>query len=752
MWTTLAGKSGSPCGVPEINDQGGGRKVVVGVKFDSKSRELLTWAMVKAAHPGDCVIAVHVLSNSVVEGPSSLFALLKTFDSMLAVYEGFCNLKQVDLKLKVCRGDSVKKMLVNEAKAYAASKLVLGISKTPLSIRSSVYVAKYCAKKLEPSCWVLAVDNGKIVFMTKVLVEEDASLGDNWHNKIAIQKDQSVTVKLNRQSRVTTGKSLLDYLGDNWHKKIAIQKDQSVTVKLNRQSHVTTRKECVLHRSREASVDTCLICDLKDSRTEVAGNDDEDVSKSLAVVPTCSAKFGRSFFRRMFVLDWPARPKSNSKKLPGVQRSLRSLNQHHSSTAIYPDQKQNRSANCEENGAIIAVGVGVGLAPLSLNLDLSDLPKELTSLREKYSSMCRLFSLQELLSATSKFLPENMVGQGGSSWVYRGCLPDGSELAVKVLRPLEDIIKEFVSEIEIITGVSHKNIVSFVGFCLDANYLLLVYDYLPRGSLEENLHGDKKDASAFRWNERYKVGLGVAEALNYLHNGSKEPVIHKDVKSSNILLSNDFEPRLSDFGLAQWASASSSDTVCTDVAGTFGYLAPEYFMHGKVTDKIDVYAFGVVLLELLSGRKPISSDNPKGQESLVMWAKSKFEDGKLSDLLDPSLSLDIGCHEIERMVLAARLCIRRSPRLRPQMSIILKLLQGDPEVSNWAKQQALMPEIHGGCRDDDLPAVPSNIQSLLNRALLDLEEDDALSVYSSEQNVSLEAYLQGRCSRQSSFD
>ncbi|KAL9679314.1 hypothetical protein QQ045_017172 [Rhodiola kirilowii] len=711
-------------GAAEPNAEGGGRTVVVGVRLDSQSRELLTWALVKVAQSGDRVIALHVLRNSVAEGTSSLLSLVKTFDSVLAVYEGFCNLKQVDLKLKVCRGDSVKKLLVKEAKAYAASKLILGISKTHHTIRSSVSVAKYCARKLAPNCWVLAVNNGKIVFtreaVSDALVEANTSLsyGDSMCDKIAIPIHQTVTKKLKGQITIDNGKG------------------------------------CALHNCRAACLDTCLNCGTNGTGTEMAPNE-EETSRTLALVPfqgqsTSSAKTGWWFIRRMFMLDRPSRHKSDSKKVHGVQWSLKLPNQH-SSAAIYPDQKQNRYDNSEENGAIIAVGIDAGLAPLSPYHDLSNLPKELEVLPEKYSSTCRLFSLQELLSATSNFVPENMVGKGGSSWVYRGCLPDGKELAVKVLKPSEDIIKEFISEIEIITAVSHKNIVSLFGFCLDANYLLLVYDYLPRGSLEENLHGDKKDASAFCWSERYKVGLGIAEALDYLHNGSNEPVIHRDVKSSNILLSDDFEPQLSDFGLAQWASACSSDIVCTDVAGTFGYLAPEYFMHGKVTDKIDVYAFGVVLLELLSGRKPIRNENPKGQESLVMWAKPILEDGKLSDLLDPSLSLEIDCHEIERMVLAARLCIRRSPRLRPQISIILKLLQGDPEVTNWAKQQALTREAHG-CMDDDL-VVPSNIQSHLNLALLDLDDDDALSVTSStEQNVSLEDYLRGRWSRQASFD
>lgn len=403
-----------------------------------------------------------------------------------------------------------------------------------------------------------------------------------------------------------------------------------------------------------------------------------------------------------------------------------------------------------KSGALVPVDAEIGTAS-SPERDLKRIPKELEGLHDKYSSSCRLFKYQELVSATSNFLPENLIGKGGSSQVYRGCLPDGKELAVKILKPSDDVLKEFVLEIEIITTLHHKNIISLLGFCFEDGNLLLVYDFLSRGSLEENLHGNKKNPLVFGWTERYKVAMGVAEALEYLHNNSDgQRVIHRDVKSSNVLLSEDFEPQLSDFGLAKWASTTSSHITCTDVAGTFGYLAPEYFMYGKVNDKIDVYAFGVVLLELLSGRKPISGDYPKGQESLIMWASPILNGGKVSQLLDPSLGDNYDHEEMERMVLAATLCIRRAPRARPQMSLVSKLLQGDAEVVKWAKLEVNALETPETVDDDACP--PSNLlQSHLNLALLDVE-DDSLSMCSIEQNVSLEDYLRGRWSRSSSFD
>ncbi|KAF2547259.1 hypothetical protein F2Q70_00020285 [Brassica cretica] len=377
-------------------------------------------------------------------------------------------------------------------------------------------------------------------------------------------------------------------------------------------------------------------------------------------------------------------------------------------------------------------------------------PEELEGLHERVSTSCQSFKYNELVSVTSNFCPDNFIGKGGSSKVYRGHLPNGREVAVKILKQTKGVLNDFVAEIEIITALNHKNVISLLGYCFENSSLLLVYNYLSRGSLEENLHGNKRDSVAFGWNERYKVAVGIAEALDYLHNSAPQAVIHRDVKSSNILLSDDFEPQLSDFGLAKWASASTTQTICSDVSGTFGYLAPEYFMYGKMNDKIDVYAYGVVLLELLSGRKPINSESPKARESLVMWAKPILDDRDYSQLLDPSLLDDNDGDQMERMALAATLCIRNNPQSRPDMGMVLNLLKGDMEKLKWAKE-----EVSIGLEDSkllkDAKLDRSNLQSHLNLAFLDME-DDAHSMVSMDQGISVEDYLKGRESRSSSFN
>ncbi|KAH9612831.1 hypothetical protein KSS87_021564 [Heliosperma pusillum] len=730
------------------SNSGDGRTLVVAVRLDQQSKQLLTWALVKVAQPGDRVLALHVLHSSPQE-QSTLVALVKTFDSVLAVYEGFCHLKQVDLKLKVCRGSSLRKILVREAKEFESAILILGICKIPHSIRSPTSVAKYCAKKLSNKFSVYAVDNGKVIF----------------HKEAATLGSEDLT---RSQSNDGLEFDNIEQMGGDWNS--AIVPVEPVMEKCDSFEKLGTvpRKSALIKRylgCGPISLWADYPCDDLEEESHV--NVIED--KSLALVPyqkpeaspgqkltfdqeVHGSSTGWPLLRHAFLPKHPEADSVLSRKTSMVRRVLK-FPRRHSSMAVHPDRKRHNSVQLDNqlsdlSTAIIPVGDVTASAPCSPSHRL--LPKEWEDL-EKYSTTCRLFTYQELLSATSDFIPENVVGKGGSSQVYRGCLPDGKEIAVKILKPSEDVLQEFIAEIDIITTINHKNIISLCGFCLEDENLILVYDFLPKGSLEENLHGDQSDPKLFGWEKRYKVAVGVAEALDCLHNRDSDSVIHRDVKSSNILLSAEYEPQLADFGLATRVSSVSSHLISTDVAGTFGYLAPEYFMHGKVTDKVDIYAFGVVLLELLSGRKPIDSSHPKGKESLVMWANLILKEEKLSQLLDPRLdSRDDDREHIERMVLAATLCIRREPQLRPRIGNVLKLLQGDIEVINWAKQHLNKYPVDFDALD--VETSPIDIQSHLNLALLGIEADDSASVSSTEPNISLEDYLNGRWSRSSSFD
>ncbi|KAK1361423.1 putative receptor-like serine/threonine-protein kinase [Heracleum sosnowskyi] len=733
------------------------RTVMVGVKMDSQSRELLTWALVKVAQSGDHVVALHVLNDN-VNVDRSLLSLVKEFDAILSVYEGFCNLKQVDLKLKICRGSSVRKILVREAKSYFATEVIVGTSQKQHKLRSSVSVAKYCARKLSKHCSVVAVNNGKIAFQKEASSKYTfGAKGTEEHRRnnilCSLQKSSSEECRIGNECKHNSSA----------HSELALIKfgfDFKESTTKKDACSICSRYSLLLENACEQKVEKSDADDNSMAIVPVQKLEGASNSKVLLMRKLPELRPGWSLHRRAIssyqeAFDSPSvKQISVNKNCLSVSSSDASQGCHHYNHVQSPELNG-------ETGAIVPVDKDMWSPPSSPSSTRRSLPEELEGLHEMYSATCRLFQYEELVLATSKFKPENMIGKGGNSQVYRGRLPDGKELAVKILKHSEDVLKEFVMEIEIITALHHKNIISLFGFCFEENNLLLVYDFLSRGSLEENLHGNRMDPLTFGLPERYKVALGVAEALEYLHSTSSKPVIHRDVKSSNILLSDDFEPQLSDFGLATWASTTSSHITCTDVAGTFGYLAPEYFMYGKVNDKIDVFAFGVVLLELLSGKKPISNEYPKGQESLVMWARPVLNGGKFAQILDPSLGSAYDCDLMERMTLAATLCIRRSPRARPHMSLVVKLLQGDVEVVNWARLQVNTLDGSGRILEantleetdtyEEEGISHVNLQNYLNLALLDIEESSA-SPSSTEQSISIEDYLQDRWSRSSSFD
>ncbi|KAK9271952.1 hypothetical protein L1049_002319 [Liquidambar formosana] len=299
------------------------------------------------------------------------------------------------------------------------------------------------------------------------------------------------------------------------------------------------------------------------------------------------------------------------------------------------------------------------------------------------------FSYGEIVSATRNFSKGRVLGRGALSCVFRGRVGFlRTAVAIKRLdKEDKESAKAFCRELMIASSLQNPNVVPLVGFCIDPEEgLFLVYKYVSGGSLERHLHEKKrgvKGCSSLPWSVRYKVAIGIAEAIAYLHNGTERCVVHRDIKPSNILLSSKKTPKLCDFGLATWTSAPSVPFLCKTVKGTFGYLAPEYFQHGKVSDKTDVYAFGVVLLELITGRKPIEGKRPPGEENLVLWAKPLMQPGKeaIEELLDPRLKLTPRKSiQVARMVQAAAACINSEESRRPSIDGIIAILRGEDET------------------------------------------------------------------------
>ncbi|XP_073220878.1 probable LRR receptor-like serine/threonine-protein kinase At1g56130 isoform X2 [Cicer arietinum] len=292
-------------------------------------------------------------------------------------------------------------------------------------------------------------------------------------------------------------------------------------------------------------------------------------------------------------------------------------------------------------------------------------------------TMPNTFSYNELKNATSDFNRDNKLGEGGFGPVYKGTLNDGRVVAVKQLSIGSHQGKsQFIAEIATISAVQHRNLVKLYGCCIEGSKRLLVYEYLENKSLDQALFGN---ILFLNWSTRYDICMGVARGLTYLHEESRLRIVHRDVKASNILLDYELVPKISDFGLAKLYDDKKTH-ISTRVAGTIGYLAPEYAMRGHLTEKADVFSFGVVTLELVSGR-PNSDSSLEGEKIyLLEWAWQLHEKNRINDLVDPKLS-EYNKEEVERLVGIALLCTQTSPTLRPSMSRVVAMLSGDIEVS-----------------------------------------------------------------------
>ncbi|XP_013592385.1 PREDICTED: proline-rich receptor-like protein kinase PERK13 [Brassica oleracea var. oleracea] len=300
------------------------------------------------------------------------------------------------------------------------------------------------------------------------------------------------------------------------------------------------------------------------------------------------------------------------------------------------------------------------------------------------------FTYEELMDITEGFAQRNILGEGGFGCVYKGKLNDGKLVAVKQLKVGSGQgDREFKAEVEIISRVHHRHLVSLVGYCISDVERLLIYEYVPNQTLEHHLHG--KGRPVLEWAKRVRIAIGSAKGLAYLHEDCHPKIIHRDIKSANILLDDDFEAQVADFGLAK-LNDSTQTHVSTRVMGTFGYLAPEYAQSGKLTDRSDVFSFGVVLLELVTGRKPVDQYQPLGEESLVEWARpllhKAIETGDFSDLVDRRLQNHYAENEVFRMIETAAACIRHSGPKRPRMAQVVRALdsEGDMgDISNGSK-------------------------------------------------------------------
>ncbi|XVE80838.1 hypothetical protein DITRI_Ditri15bG0012600 [Diplodiscus trichospermus] len=361
-----------------------------------------------------------------------------------------------------------------------------------------------------------------------------------------------------------------------------------------------------------------------------------------------------------------------------------------SAVSVVPNIKPPSGTFKEKNQTMLVVGIAVPVAIVGLVVlivifaiiyvkrrkdDDDDNEKVLLAIGPRANT----FSYAELKAASEGFCPPNKLGEGGFGVVYKGTLSDGRVVAIKQLTAASHQGKsQFIAEVATISAVQHRNLVKLYGCCIEGKRHLLVYEYLENKSLDRALFG--RSDLHLDWPTRFNICLATARGLAYLHEESNPRIVHRDVKASNVFLDAELCPKISDFGLAKLFDDKKTH-ISTRVAGTIGYLAPEYTMCGRLTEKADVFSFGIVALEIVSGR-PISDNSLEDDKIYLLgWAWALHENDRSLDLVDPSL-VEFDENEAVRAVRVALLCTQGSPALRPPMSRVVAMLAGDIQVSN----------------------------------------------------------------------
>ncbi|KAH7843034.1 hypothetical protein Vadar_011977 [Vaccinium darrowii] len=308
---------------------------------------------------------------------------------------------------------------------------------------------------------------------------------------------------------------------------------------------------------------------------------------------------------------------------------------------------------------------------------------------EKSSSSCNIqvaaenglqeFTFKQLHSATGGFGKSNVIGHGGFGSVYRGVLQDGRKVAVKLMDQAgKQGEEEFQVEVELLSRLHSPYLLALIGYCSDSNHKLLVYEFMANGGLQEHLYpisGSNSGCLKLDWETRLGIALEAAKGLEYLHEHVTPPVIHRDFKSSNILLDKSFHAKVSDFGLAKLGSDKAGGHVSTRVLGTQGYVAPEYALTGHLTTKSDVYSYGVVLLELLTGRVPVDMKRGPAESVLVSWALPRLTDrDKVVEIMDPALEGQYSIKEVIQVAAIAAMCVQSEADYRPLMADVVQSL------------------------------------------------------------------------------
>ncbi|KAH6801409.1 Wall-associated kinase family protein [Perilla frutescens var. hirtella] len=319
----------------------------------------------------------------------------------------------------------------------------------------------------------------------------------------------------------------------------------------------------------------------------------------------------------------------------------------------------------------------------------------------------KVFPAKELEVATDHFNENRILGHGGQGTVYKGMLSDGKIVAIKKSKLVEENqLEQFVNEVAILSQINHRNVVKLLGCCLETEVPLLVYEFMPNGTLFDLIH-DPNNEFPFPWNMRLKTAADIAGALAYLHSASSMPIYHRDIKSSNILLDEKYVVKVSDFGTSRSIAADQTH-LTTMVKGTFGYLDPEYFQSSQFTEKSDVYSFGVVLVELLTGQRPISFDKANEERGLATRFLTSMEENCLDTILDPQISEQGRKEEVILVASLAQRCLNLKGKMRPTMKEVATELECFRISQMFAIAKDESEDVAGAF--EDMPTTTSDIE------------------------------------------
>lgn len=411
-------------------------------------------------------------------------------------------------------------------------------------------------------------------------------------------------------------------------------------------------------------------------------------------------------------------------KIERTESSMKKITLRHSKTSSSREPKSNRinnSNDIRQDASMATMARSVTMLPAgNINSNQRTLAEEILKFGNHVKVAAEVYTFRELAHATDNFNAEMLLGEGGFGRVYKGFINSNKNeaVAVKQLDKNNGIQgnREFLAEVMTLSLVHHPNLVNLIGYCADGHQRILVYEYMENGSLEDHLLPTSragtaagagtgtggggvdgccgKSAQILDWETRMKIAKGAAQGLEYLHDTANPPIIYRDFKTSNILLDNLFNPKLSDFGLAKLGpmgggGGDQGSNVSTRVMGTYGYCAPEYERTGHLTTKSDVYSFGVVFLEIISGRRAIDTTKPAQEQNLVTWATPMLRDKTKLDLMaDPQLNGQYPIKALHQGLAIAAMCLQEEPSTRPFISDVVNALeylatpedQADPDI------------------------------------------------------------------------